>query len=107
MEASTLRMHATMMSAIPAIRYWTPGSVAVMDTVESMRKEGLSAYFTMDAGSNVKVLCRADEAEQVAQRLATHCERVEILWAGPMPTSAEPIQSLPQASCSFSGNMPS
>ena len=83
MEASTLRMHATMMSAIPAIRYWTPGSVAVMDTVESMRKEGLSAYFTMDAGPNVKVLCRADEAEQVAQRLATHCERVEILGAGP------------------------
>ena len=83
MEASTLRMHATMMSAVPSIRYWAPASVAVMDTIEGMRKEGLPAYYTMDAGPNVKVLCRSEHAQQVAQDLETHCERVEILGAGP------------------------
>jgi diphosphomevalonate decarboxylase len=83
MEASTMRMHATMMSATPPVRYWTPATVAAMDTVLSLRKQGVEAFYTMDAGPNVKVLCRAGDAQHVRQALEPHCERVDILGAGP------------------------
>ena len=78
-----MRMHATMMSATPPVRYWTPATVAAMDTVLSLRKQGVEAFYTMDAGPNVKVLCRAGDAQHVRQALEPHCERVDILGAGP------------------------
>jgi diphosphomevalonate decarboxylase len=83
MEASTLRMHATMMSAVPPIRYWTPATVAAMEKVEQIRQAGIPAWFTMDAGPNVKVLCEAVNASAVAEALQPFCEQVDILGAGP------------------------
>jgi diphosphomevalonate decarboxylase len=41
-----------------------------MNEVVAMRADGLSAYFTMDAGPHVKVLTTETDADQVAARLA-------------------------------------
>ena len=82
MEASTLRMHSTMMSAVPPIRYWTSETVSAMKKVEQIRRNGIPAWFTMDAGPNVKVLCEAANAKAVAEALRVFCERVDILGAG-------------------------
>jgi diphosphomevalonate decarboxylase len=63
MEHSTLKMHASMWAARPAINYWRPQTLQVMDTVKSFRAEhGPVAYFTMDAGPNVKILCESAKA---------------------------------------------
>ena len=83
MEASTLRMHATMQSAVPPIQYWTSTTREAMKIVEQLRSEGLCCWFTMDAGPNVKVLCTADEAERLAAALQDCCAGVDILGAGP------------------------
>ena len=83
MEESTLRMHATMMSAQPSVRYWTPQTLMVMDAVEALRASGTPAYYTMDAGPNVKVLCEAHNADHIAKSIQKLCERVDILKAGP------------------------
>ena len=83
MEASTLRMHASMMSAEPSIRYWTPATLSVMERVEKLRKDGVPAWFTMDAGPNVKVLCDSTRADTVADTLRSCCEKVDVLQAGP------------------------
>jgi diphosphomevalonate decarboxylase len=83
MEASTLRMHATMQKAIPPIQYWTPATREAMRIVEQLRSEGLSCWFTMDAGPNVKVLCTAFDSKRVASALQVCCEGVDILGAGP------------------------
>lgn len=55
-EANALAMHATMMSARPAVIYWRPESIAAMRQVAALREEGIPVYFTMDAGPNLKVL---------------------------------------------------
>jgi diphosphomevalonate decarboxylase len=69
-ERSALRMHASAMAAEPAIIYWTPATLAAMRAVLELRRSpGLAAYFTMDAGPHVKVLCRAADAERVAALL--------------------------------------
>lgn len=85
MERSALKMHATMMTALPAIRYWQPASVAAMEVVESLRAGGVSAFWTMDAGPNVKVLCEAHSADAVARALAEVAPAVEVLGVGGPP----------------------
>ena len=69
MEHSTIKMHSTMMTTKPTIRYWKPQSLAIIELVEALREEGLSCYQTMDAGPNVKILCPREQAQIVADRV--------------------------------------
>lgn len=62
MERSAMRMHASAMAAAPPILYWTSGTVEVIGAVRRLRERGVDAYFTIDAGPNVKVVCRAADA---------------------------------------------
>ncbi|MFG1881928.1 diphosphomevalonate decarboxylase [Micromonospora sp. NPDC049102] len=64
-ERNALGMHATMLGARPPVRYFTPATMAVLDAVAGLRAEGVSAYATMDAGPNVKVLCHPEDAARV------------------------------------------
>ena len=80
MERSTLKMHATMISA--GIRYWKPTTVAVLEAVEQLRREGVGAWYTMDAGPNVKVLCESQDAERVCAALKEHVSGVVALGVG-------------------------
>jgi diphosphomevalonate decarboxylase len=82
MERSTLKMHAVMLSSTPAIRYWRPGSVAILDCVDRLRAEGIPCYQTMDAGPNVKILCSAGHADRVAAAVEAHAESLHILGIG-------------------------
>ncbi len=64
-EANALAMHATMMAARPALSYLKPGSWDVLETLWAARTEGLSAYATMDAGANVKLIFPKDASQDV------------------------------------------
>ena len=64
-ERSAIRMHASAMAATPSILYWTPATLAAMKTVFALRDRGLAAYFTIDAGPHVKVLCEQDHVAEV------------------------------------------
>ncbi|WP_206057460.1 diphosphomevalonate decarboxylase [Nitrincola schmidtii] len=55
-EHNALAMHATMIASWPPLVYWQPESLAMMQRIWKLRKEGLSCYFTMDAGPNLKLL---------------------------------------------------
>lgn len=82
MESSTLKMHATMHTARPPILYWQAGTVACLHAVAGLRDSGTSAWATMDAGPQVKVLCAASDAETVRDALAPHAAAVHILRPG-------------------------
>jgi diphosphomevalonate decarboxylase len=62
-------MHSVMMTSTPALHYWKPASLAVMNAVRQWRSDGLSACYTVDAGANVHVLCLESEAQTVNKRL--------------------------------------
>ena len=68
-ELDSDMMHAVMMTSYPALHYWLPASIAVMQAVREWRKAGTSACYTVDAGANVHVLCPEKEAEELAVRL--------------------------------------
>ena len=66
-EANCLKMHATTLGAKPPFTYWTDATMRVMQTVQNLRKKGIPAYFTIDAGPNVKVLYQP-ENEAIVER---------------------------------------
>lgn len=68
-EANCLKMHATTLAANPPFTYWRDATVAVMDAVRNLRDNGVPAYFTIDAGPNVKVLYLPENEETIKSTL--------------------------------------
>ncbi len=69
-ELDSLMMHAVMITSSPSLLYWRPATVAVMQAVVRWRAMGLPVCSTIDAGPNVHVICTADAAPEVEQRLS-------------------------------------
>jgi diphosphomevalonate decarboxylase len=84
-ERSALRMHASALAADPPIVYWNPATIAAMTSVRTLRERGTPAFFTIDAGPHVKVLCDARDAEAVAAALAGTQGVLRTLIAAPGP----------------------
>ena len=68
-EADAVSLHVVAMTAVPATFYWTAGTLAVVHALHDWCNEGLFAYFTMDAGANVHVLCSINDRAEVEQRV--------------------------------------
>ena len=65
MEESTWMMHATMLTAKPAVIYMAPATLSVINEIRNRRSSATPAYFTTDAGAHVKVLTLASHADAV------------------------------------------
>jgi diphosphomevalonate decarboxylase len=68
-ELDSDMMHAVMMTSTPALHYWKPASLDVMNCVRRWRMEGIPVCYTVDAGPNVHVMCPETEAHVVDKRL--------------------------------------
>ena len=84
-ERSAMRMHACAMAADPPILYWNAATLAAMETVRRLRAAGTQAFFTIDAGPHVKVLCAARDAALVEPALAATPGVVRTLVLAPGP----------------------
>ena len=82
-EQSALTMHAAALAARPAIAYFRPATIALIDAVQELRRRGLSAFYTMDAGPHVKVLTTRDEAPQVAERVGQVPDVTRVITSAP------------------------
>jgi diphosphomevalonate decarboxylase len=81
-EDSTI-MHAIMMTSKPALFYWQPPTLAILDAVRHWRAEGLAACATIDAGPNVHVITLAENKTEVVNRLRALPNIENVLTAGP------------------------
>lgn len=68
-EFSALKMHALAIASDPGLLYWNGTTVEGMHLVRSLRQKGHEAYFTIDAGPQLKVLCQPDEADIISNAL--------------------------------------
>jgi len=68
-ELDSDMMHSVMMTSTPALHYWNPASLQVMESVRQWRWDGLPVCYTVDAGANVHVLCLETEAHTVDKQL--------------------------------------
>ncbi len=69
-EQEAIDLHLIAMSSRPPIFYWRPGTLEVLEAVRQLRARGVGAWFTMDAGPNVHVICGPGDEEAVAAALA-------------------------------------
>jgi diphosphomevalonate decarboxylase len=94
-EQSALAMHASMLAASPALIYFRPATLAVIEAVRSARKSGTPACFTIDAGPHVKVLVEAQHAAALGQALSEVPGVLRVLQSAPGPDAASVAELLP------------
>jgi diphosphomevalonate decarboxylase len=83
METDAVSMHVVCMTQNPPSFYWSAGTMAVIQAVRTWRAEGLEAYFTIDAGPNVHVICAGSDRAEVQRRLEALSEVSFTLANGP------------------------
>jgi len=81
-EASALAMHGLAMSARPGLLYFNATTVECLHRVRQLRADGLAVFFTVDAGPQVKAICRPGAGDAVAGALADVPGVTEILRSG-------------------------
>ena len=69
-ESSCLKMHAVMLSARPGLVYWNGATVECIRRVRQLRADGVPAFFTVDAGPQVKVVCTPEAFDRVTAKLS-------------------------------------
>jgi diphosphomevalonate decarboxylase len=67
-EKNAWRMHATSLAADPPLCYLKPQTLEVIAALAGLRRDGVPAYFTLDAGPNPVVL--TDAAHEAAVEAA-------------------------------------
>jgi len=86
MEHNALKMHATSLAARPAVIYWQPETLALIQVVQRLRAEGHKCWFTIDAGPNLKVLMPAGSEATVAA-LQAHPAVQQLILCLPGPAA--------------------
>lgn len=69
-EADTLSMHCVMMTSNPPCIYWNGATIELIKLVREWRVRGLRVYFSIDAGSNVHLLCESRDLDELKGQLA-------------------------------------
>jgi len=68
-EEEALNMHAVMLTQRPPLIYFNSSSLSIIREIYEMRKKGIEAYFTLDAGPNVHIICKAPDAPKIKKIL--------------------------------------
>jgi diphosphomevalonate decarboxylase len=68
-ELDTHMLHAVMMTSRPALLYWTPVTLAIMEMVREARGKGMPVCYSIDAGPNVHVITLKKETGEVEKLL--------------------------------------
>ncbi|MFH1244502.1 MAG: diphosphomevalonate decarboxylase [bacterium] len=69
-EDECYRLHALCMTTTPNILYWRGVTVEVFQRLLKMRETGVQAFFTVDAGPHVHVVCQGKDVEVVKNELS-------------------------------------
>jgi len=84
-EHSALKMHGLALSANPSVLYWQSGSVESIHRVWGLRKRGIPAFITMDAGPQVKVITLPEYSNEVKRALTELPAVTDVIEAKPGP----------------------
>ena len=77
-ERNAWRMHATAIAADPPLCYLLPKTLQLIHALRAERKNGVLAYFTLDAGPN-PVILTVEKHAAAAEELARSCGAAEVV----------------------------
>jgi diphosphomevalonate decarboxylase len=69
-EDECFRLHMLCMTTTPNILYWRGVTVEVFQKLLKLRESGVEAFFTVDAGPHVHVICQGKDMEAVKNELS-------------------------------------
>jgi diphosphomevalonate decarboxylase len=70
-EHNCLKMHSVMWASRPPVVYWNAATLACLERVRELQAEGVGAFFTIDAGPQVKVVCLPGDESRVVDALSS------------------------------------
>lgn len=80
LEAEALEMHAVSMTGSPQVNYLTNSTTDFITWVRNERRRGqMPAWFTMDAGPNVHLICKRQDAEVVRLRVQQSWDKFSLI----------------------------
>ena len=68
-EHNCLKMHSVMWTSRPPMVFWNSATIECMQAVRSLRADGASVFFTIDAGPQVKAVCLPEDVDRVREAL--------------------------------------
>ena len=69
-EDECFRLHMLCMTTTPNILYWRGITIEVFQKLLKIRESGIEAFFTVDAGPHVHVVCQGKDVEAVKKSLS-------------------------------------
>lgn len=81
-EHNCLKMHSVMWTSRPPIIYWNNATLSCMETVRELQGRDVPAFFTIDAGPQVKVVSLPEYAAEVATALRQTAGVIDIMQSG-------------------------
>ncbi len=69
-EFSCLKMHGLMLGSRPGLLYWKAATVSCLHAVRALRQDGVDVFFTVDAGPQIKAICKPSAESDVRAALA-------------------------------------
>lgn len=82
-EEDAVSMHAVMMTQSPPLYYWSGATMEVIKKTLALREQGIEAYFTIDAGENVHIICEKKNEKKVFSYFSKLKEVQEIISNDP------------------------
>jgi diphosphomevalonate decarboxylase len=70
-EHNCLKMHSVMWASRPPVVYWNAATLACLERVRELQAQGVGAFFTIDAGPQVKVVCLPADESRVVDAVST------------------------------------
>ncbi len=70
-EHNCLKMHSVMWASRPPVVYWNAATLACLERVRDLQAQGAAAFFTIDAGPQVKVICPPEDEARVVDALSS------------------------------------
>jgi diphosphomevalonate decarboxylase len=77
------RMHSVMLAASPPLLYWRPETVGLIRLCLDLRKRGIQAWETIDAGPQVKILCLEGDIERIENEASAAYPTLSFIRAYP------------------------
>ena len=81
-EHNCLKMHSVMWASRPPVVYWNAATLACLERVRELQADGVAAFFTIDAGPQVKVICLPADESQVVEALSNTTGVEAVLASG-------------------------
>ena len=81
-EHNCLKMHSVMWASRPPVVYWNAATLACLERVRELQAQGVAAFFTIDAGPQVKVICLPHDEPRVVDALSNTAGVEAVLCSG-------------------------